>query len=346
MNLSLPLCYLGDVQMVDINNDGLLDIAFTGMETTGYTNISKIYKNTSSGTIVELTATPITGMMMGKIRFADYDADGFQDFVLNGWDSNTNTPYTKIWHNNGNETFTETADVLPTLWLGDMEWGDYDNDGDQDLIISGTSSSDSEVHLYQNNAGTFTEITGTGLPNVHLSALEWADFNNDGIIDLYLTGNEYVTTPATNRYRGAIFINDGTGVFTENTNVYITPITYGDAAASDFDGDGYTDLIVSGVNDIGNPFSVCYKNAAAGSVNDAEMIKVLVYPNPISDRFTIYSDNNYTCKIYSITGNLVFEQTDFKAGALQIDASKWARGIYLLEIQSDIKKITKKLIIK
>ncbi len=347
LNLPLPECYLSYVQLVDINNDGLLDIALTGMETVGYSNITKIYKNTASGSLVELTATPIIGMMMGKIKFADYDGDGYQDFALNGWDNNTNTPYTQIWHNNGNETFTETADVITDLWLGDLEWGDYDADGDMDLIISGTASSDSEIHLYQNNSGVFTEVAGTTLPSVKLGVLEWADFNNDGHLDLYLTGNHTTTTPAVDNNRGGVFLGDGTGVFTENTSVYIVPITYGDASVSDFDGDGYVDIIESGVNDIGNPYTMCYKNGASSAINTEISDIFKIYPNPINNQFSIKTNqSNYSVEIYNLTGNIIFKQSDIMSNNTQIVTQNWLRGIYLLKMQFEGKVYIKKLIVK
>jgi len=346
LNLNLPQCYLSYAQLVDINNDGLLDIALTGMETVGYSNITKIFKNTASGTLIELTGTPIVGMMMGKIKFADYDGDGYQDFALNGWNSN-NTPYTQIWHNNGNETFTETTDAITDLWLGDLEWGDYDGDGDVDLIITGTASADSETHLYQNNSGTFTEVANTTLPDLHLGTLEWADFNNDGHLDLYMAGNHHTTTPAVDNYRGGIFLGDGTGVFTENTGVYIIPITYGDAMASDFDGDGYVDIVESGVNDIGNPYTMCYKNGSSATVNTDIIDLFDIYPNPASDVFNISSKySNYTIEVYDLIGNLFYKQASIGTTHTQINTNHWTKGMYLLKVQFEEKSYTKRLIVK
>ncbi|NOR44044.1 MAG: hypothetical protein GQ534_00530, partial [Candidatus Delongbacteria bacterium] len=74
-------------------------------------------------------------------------------------------------------------------------WGDYDNDGDQDLLITGSdggsSYSDAMTKLYRNDGGNnFTEIETHNLPQI-FGRFDWGDYDNDGDLDIALTGTTY-----------------------------------------------------------------------------------------------------------------------------------------------------------
>lgn len=119
---------------------------------------------------------------------------------------------------------------------------DFDRDGDSDLYFS--NSGQSNV-LYQNNGDlTFTDITeiaGVGGGDTFSNCATWADYDNDGLIDLYV-GNHNVSN--------ILFKNNGDGTFTDvtiNTGV-------GDSGFcrnviwADINGDNYLDLYVSNMN--------------------------------------------------------------------------------------------------
>ncbi len=68
-----------------------------------------------------------------------------------------------------------------------MAWGDYDNDGDLDILLAGSTGSDSAIsRIYRNDGGTFTDIEA-GLPGVFSGSVAWGDYDNDGDLDLLLT---------------------------------------------------------------------------------------------------------------------------------------------------------------
>src|SRR4051794_3114031 len=124
--------------------------------------------------------------------FIDYDNDGYADVLLiNGTDfsghahAGATTP--KLYHNNHDGTFTDVTRKaglgVPIYGLG-VAVGDYDNDGFDDLFITGLGQS----HLFHNNGnGTFTEVTKTaGMwgPNEFSTSAAWVDYDRDGKLDL------------------------------------------------------------------------------------------------------------------------------------------------------------------
>ncbi|MCB0307681.1 MAG: VCBS repeat-containing protein, partial [Calditrichaeota bacterium] len=67
-------------------------------------------------------------------------------------------------------------------------WGDYDNDGDLDVLTTGVSESELPVsHLYRNDAGSFVDI-GAGLPGMYEGSVAWGDYDNDGDLDILFAG--------------------------------------------------------------------------------------------------------------------------------------------------------------
>lgn len=94
--------------------------------------------------------------------------------------------------------FTEIASLTGVNW-GDMTWGDYDGDGDYDVVVTGNAgtwtSSILFTKLYKNTDGVFTEDTNNSLMQLSDSSCDWGDYDNDGDIDLLMTGYSNTTGP-------------------------------------------------------------------------------------------------------------------------------------------------------
>jgi len=243
----------GTAAVCDYNNDGKLDILLTGSPNQGGSVLSNLYRNDGSGSFTNVPV-PFTGVWAASVAWADYDNDGRQDILLTGLTDNSTDGTTKVYHNNGNGTFTDiNANIVP-VWFGSVAWGDYDNDGKPDIIISGLES---DVYpqvpvtkIYHNDGnGVFTDIHAS-IMNIGMGAVAWGDYDNDGYLDFAITGSpDNGQTFVTKVYH-----NDGHGHFTDAGVNTIPGAIYASLAWGDYDNDGYPDLAISGANTVTNVY--------------------------------------------------------------------------------------------
>jgi hypothetical protein len=100
------------------------------------------------------------------------------------------------------QNFIEVNTDIIDMSSGDVAWGDYDNDGDLDLYISGSDTGLYDKYIgvskiYRNDNGEFADI-GVDILGVHIGALaDWGDYDNDGDLDILIGGfsDEYATYP-------------------------------------------------------------------------------------------------------------------------------------------------------
>ena len=220
--------------------------------------------NLFSQQFTEQTDISIAGVSQGSVAWGDYDNDGYLDFILSGWSDSG--PVTKIYHNNGDNTFTEQTGIsIIGVFLGSVAWGDYDNDGYLDILITGTTtglSSDAISKIYRNDNGNFTEIA-IGLPGVYLSSVAWGDYDNDGYLEILFTGISESAERISKIYR-----NNGNGNFVEVPGTSFTGVCYGSAAWGDYDNDGYLDILLTGQTTSINRISKIYRNNGDGSFTE------------------------------------------------------------------------------
>ena len=123
--------------------------------------------------------------------------------------------------------FTEIDAGLAEVEGAYVAWGDYDSDGDLDLVLAGNypeyMSTVYVTMVYRNDAGAFIDI-GAGLPGTNNCSLAWGDCDGDGDLDLALAGSLLG--------EGRIFLNEGSGVFTDAQaglrNVILCSLAWGD----------------------------------------------------------------------------------------------------------------------
>jgi hypothetical protein len=180
----------GSTAWGDYDNDGWLDILLTGND-RNWTLVAKVYHNNGDGTFADIHAG-LPGVS-GAGAWGDYDSDGRLDMVLTGYDNN-GYPMTKVHHNGGPNPFggwilTDINAGLTGIGGRSVAWGDYDNNGRLDILLTGRDNSDNPVSTiyHNNNDGTFTKVDA-GLMGVSGGSVAWGDYNNDGLLDILLTG--------------------------------------------------------------------------------------------------------------------------------------------------------------
>jgi hypothetical protein len=270
--------YLGSVAWGDYNSDGKPDILLTG-KTAGAEgpSVSKIYRNDGDGTFSDIGAG-LTGVRFSSVAWGDYNADGRPDILLTGQSGSGRV--SKIYRNDGNGIFTVIAAGLTNVYKGSVAWGDYDSDGDLDILLTGAVDSDNPVaEIYENNGdGSFDENTTASLTAVTNGSVAWGDYNADGKSDILLTGL------AGSGPVSMIYKNNGDGTFGAETVADLTGVYYSSAAWGDYNPDGKLDILLTGNTNPGQLSSV-YRNYISAT-NDAPNA-----PTSLSDSFASGVEN-------------------------------------------------------
>jgi len=184
----------------------------------------------------------------------DFNNDGYPDIVLSSWSL---TEPMRYYRNNGDGSFTDVSDSSGLGYLTGglhIEQMDFNNDGYKDILVlrggwKGRFGKNPNSLLRNNGNGTFTDVTKeSGLLSFHPSQTAvWADFNNDGWLDLFI-GNE--TAPNEEKHPCQLFINNKNGTFTEmaeKAGCAILKFVKG-VTSADYDNDGLPDIFLSTMN--------------------------------------------------------------------------------------------------
>ncbi|MDD5065952.1 MAG: FG-GAP-like repeat-containing protein [bacterium] len=171
----------GTVSWVDYDNDGDLDIAFSGYTNGGLR--AYILRN-DQGRFFNINAN-LYAMSPCEMAWGDYDSDGDPDLVFIGDHFSDNHAYL---YNNYGGNFIDSGIGLRKFRQCSAKWYDYDNDGDLDLGIAGSDSGNKRTNMiYRNNKGVLEPVS-TGLLNVSDCVIAPGDYDNDGDLDLLVSG--------------------------------------------------------------------------------------------------------------------------------------------------------------
>ena len=195
------------------------------------------------GTVIDFSTNPSTdGSGNYGSEWIDVDGDGDLDLYIakcKQGELNINNPrrWNQLFINNGNGTFTEEAELRGVQsryqsWTG--QFGDIDNDGDLDLVVT---NHDHTIQLFQNDGnGYFTEITaGSGLEITgFFLQSKFADFDNDGFQDLLIAGGTEL-----------FFRNNGNSTFSQVNGLFPAGEGMHSFATGDLNNDGFIDVFAS-----------------------------------------------------------------------------------------------------
>ncbi|MDD1469482.1 VCBS repeat-containing protein, partial [Dolichospermum sp. ST_sed5] len=276
---------------------------------------------------------PIQGVYASSVAWGDYDNDGDLDILLTGFAGSNNI--SKIYRNNGDNTFTEQTSIsLTGVINGSVAWGDYDNDGDLDILLTGYTGSSYVSKIYRNNGdNTFTEQTAISLTGVINGSVAWGDCNNDGYLDLLLTGN----------YVSKIYLNNKNNTFSELSLSTLPVVDFSSVAWGDYDNDGDLDVLLTGLTGwpISVPESKIYRNNGDSTFTSQSSIFLTGvfyssvawgdYDNDgdLDILLTGESGSGPVSKIYRNNGDNTFtEQTSISLIGVSVGSSAW--GDYTL----------------
>jgi subtilisin family serine protease/fibronectin type 3 domain-containing protein len=292
---------------LDINNDGYEDLFIGSMDP--YVYGTKIFLNGKDGTFSDVTGPAMLQTNCFSAVAVDYDNNGFVDIL---------GAYSRFFllRNNADNTFTDTVNGtgFPTaasnLYNGQIVSFDYDNDGDQDILVT---SVDGGTFLYRNNGdGTFTDVTaqsGIDTSRGGSSGVAVGDYNNDGNIDIFFTNLKAWTNSINNN---VLYRNNGDGTFTDVTQAagnpgFGTSGTYYGTDFFDYDNDGNLDLyLTNAINYCTITTNTLYHNNGDGTFT---YVSDLAFPESVSPGYAAACIGDYNndgaLDIYAPTSRVI-----------------------------------------
>ncbi|MDW3194812.1 MAG: VCBS repeat-containing protein [Cytophagales bacterium] len=250
------------VAMVDINNDGLQDIFFTGNQVP-----NRLYLNRGELRFEDISEQ--AGINAGKrwsngVTIADINGDGWSDiYVSQGGPNEEYDRGNLLFINNQDNTFSEKAKDYGLADQGistQAGFFDFDRDGDLDCFVLNESPAygldpvtfyrqmrvtkgllgKSSSHLYENDGGVFKDITaqaGMLRPSFGLG-LSISDINDDGWLDIYIANDYYIPD--------AMYINQGNGRFFDEIKLRASQVSFFGMGVdiADFNNDLHKDILV------------------------------------------------------------------------------------------------------
>jgi len=375
-----PLQQIGELwgysplAVFDYDRDGNMDI-FWLLDYVGY-HPTTLLKNNGDGTFTDVTASSGIVFNSGSnasLDVGDINNDGFIDLYIGGADA-------KLYLNNGDGTFSDITATSGAYGQQDADrtvtFNDYNNDGWLDIFTSWHLDPN---QMYRNNGdNTFTDVasqlglTGDGFGDFFGAG--WADYNNDGAIDLFAAGHfeAWVLFENQNCPGNALFVNlegvisnfNGIGAQVDmwiggqriSRNMLPDPgiqdfsqlrlhFGMGNATKADSLIIYWPSGIIQKLYDIPSQQHITIvedeTTEIAENQHDKE-IQILLTPNPVKETarlsFYLHEQNRVQAGLYTLSGQKVKEilNESFPKGkqVITFSTEKLHSGIYLLRIET------------
>ena len=255
---------LRSITWADYDNDGDADLLIPSV----FDNSTFSYKtvlmrndgpNTGGGWFFTAIDSLFSPTSHAQSSWADFDGDQDLDLLLVNVAPLTDDGFIKRYRNDGGGNFT-VENILGSLSIehGESQWGDYDGDGDLDLLVAGnlkeidSTYTAMALRIYKNEAETFIPFEVINCIPCEgwfdITAATWADYNSDGDMDILLAGNYNSGSQIEGRAR--IYTNDGGTFIADTANTLPAPRAAGDRGGTfswfDLDGDADLDYFIAG----------------------------------------------------------------------------------------------------
>jgi len=312
---------------------------------------------------------PQIASMGASVSICDFDNDGWNDMYFTNSRLGSRN---KLYRNNRDGTF---VDMALEMGVADMNkngtgvsmgavWGDYDNDGFEDLFIYKWGK---PVLLKNISGKEFIAVENAGLPEwINANTALWLDFDNDGQLDLFIGGYydqninlwDLTTTRimpesyeyANNGGRNHLLKNQGAGSFRDITFEYgltSTKWTLG-AGAADVNGDGFPELVIandysvdefymnskgSGFQELGNDVGLGFipksgMNISFGDIDNSGQLGI--YISNITEMGVLLQGNNFWKP--EVTDKLHYKNVARPKG---IEIGGWSYGAQFGDLNND-----------
>lgn len=329
----------GGVALGDINNDGLLDIYFTGNQVS-----NRLYLNKGDfqfEDITEKAGVAGTKAWSTGVSMVDINGDGWIDiYVCNSGDVAGDNKQNELFINNGDGTFTERAEEYGLADQGfstHAVFFDYDNDGDLDVYLLNNSytaiGSFNKMQnerpkrdpvggdkLYRNDGGKFVDVSEEA--GIYGSVIGFGlgvtvgDANKDGWLDIFISNDFFE--------KDYLYINNGDGTFSELLEDQMRSISAASMGAdmADINNDGFPDIFVTDM--LPEP--------------DERLKQVTTFEN--WDKYVFNKEHGYHYQysrnmLHLNNGNGTFSEIGRLAG---VEATDWSWGALIFDMDNDGKK--------
>ncbi|MBP9209072.1 MAG: VCBS repeat-containing protein [Saprospiraceae bacterium] len=256
INSNLPGLINSSCDWGDINNDGFLDIAVSGYSEINKSKITKLYLNDQNSNFLELPLI-LPSVDSGFIKFVDLNNDGKIEIIVSGSDLD-NKPLSEVFSINKTNEIQKYSYQIDSLKYSSVSIGDYDNNGFNDLIVTGNNGISRKTIIFNNNEGKLFNISSP-IKNVDNGYAAWGDFDNDGFLDIALQGLQKDVYYLYDGPNLRAIHTDGSNITwfykNENNNSFAEKLqlsaylrySYGRINCGDYDNDGNIDIAISGV---------------------------------------------------------------------------------------------------